>query len=119
MAAAIHWLESQNHTAITQHIAQLRQTALEGLATIEDIRIIGLQPDSSVISFVIDGVHHQDIATLLDQQNIAIRAGHHCAHPMLDALGLSGTVRLSLSLYNNQQDIETFIHALRKACSLL
>ena len=119
LASAIHWLQSQDHDAITRHIAQLRQKALEGLATIDDLRIIGLQPNSSVISFVIDGIHHQDIAMLLDQQNIAVRAGHHCAHPMLDALGLSGTVRLSLAAYNNRQDIETFINALRKACSLL
>ena len=73
----------------------------------------------SLISFVIDGVHHQDIATLLDQQGIAVRSGNHCAHPMLDALGLTGTVRVSFALYNTKQDVQRFIDALNKAADML
>lgn len=97
---------------------QLRQKAIDGIKEIEDLRIIGLQPNASLFSFVVDGVHHQDIATLLDQQGIALRAGHHCAHPMLDALGLSGTLRISLAMYNTEHDVERFIAALKKACNL-
>ncbi|GAL07686.1 cysteine desulfurase CsdA-CsdE [Photobacterium aphoticum] len=93
--------------------------ALAGIADIDDLRIIGLQPHASLFSFVVDGVHHQDIATLLDQQGIALRAGHHCAHPMMDALHVNGTLRVSLALYNTEQDVERFIAALQKACSLL
>lgn len=119
LATAIEWLESLDRHGAEKHIAQLRQKAIEGISEIDDLRIIGLQEHASIFSFVVDGVHHQDIATLLDQQGIALRAGHHCAHPMLDALGLTGTLRVSLALYNTEQDVERFIAALHKACSLL
>ncbi|MGF1760827.1 cysteine desulfurase CsdA [Photobacterium sagamiensis] len=119
LATAIDWLQSLDREGAEQHIQRLRQKAIDGIADIEDLRIVGLQPHASLFSFVVEGVHHQDIATLLDQQGIALRAGHHCAHPMLDALGLTGTLRVSLALYNTEQDIERFITALHKACSLL
>ncbi|HIF9457923.1 TPA: cysteine desulfurase CsdA [Photobacterium damselae] len=119
LAAAITWLQSLDREAAEAYVLQLRQKAIDGIKEIEDLRIIGLQPNASLFSFVIDGVHHQDIATLLDQQGIALRAGHHCAHPMLDALGLSGTLRVSLAMYNTEHDVERFIAALKKACDLL
>ena len=119
LAAAINWLAGIDHQAAEAHIHKLRQLAIDSIKDIDDLRIVGLQPDASLFSFVVDGVHHQDIATLLDQQGIALRAGHHCAHPMMDALGLSGTLRVSLALYNTEQDVERFIAALHKACSLL
>lgn len=119
LAAAITWLQSLDREAAEAYVLQLRQKAINGIKEIEDLRIIGLQPNASLFSFVVDGVHHQDIATLLDQQGIALRAGHHCAHPMLDALGLSGTLRVSLAMYNTEHDIERFIAALKKACDLL
>ncbi|HIF9096829.1 cysteine desulfurase CsdA [Photobacterium damselae] len=119
LAAAITWLQSLDREAAEAYVLQLRQKAIDGIKEIEDLRIIGLQPNASLFSFVVDGVHHQDIATLLDQQGIALRAGHHCAHPMLDALGLSGTLRVSLAMYNTEHDVERFIAALKKACDLL
>lgn len=119
LASAIDWLQSLDREGAEQHIQRLRQKAIDGITDIEDLRIVGLQDHASLFSFIVEGVHHQDIATLLDQQGIALRAGHHCAHPMLDALGLTGTLRVSLALYNTEQDIERFIAALHKACSLL
>lgn len=119
MAAAINWLGSIDREGAEQHIHALRQRAIEGIQDIEDLQVVGLQSDASLFSFVVEGVHHQDIATLLDQQGIALRAGHHCAHPMMDALGVSGTLRVSIALYNTEQDIDQFIAALHKACSLL
>lgn len=119
LAAAITWLQSLDRETAEAYVLQLRQKAIDGIKEIEDLRIIGLQPNASLFSFVVDGVHHQDIATLLDQQGIALRAGHHCAHPMLDALGLSGTLRVSLAMYNTEHDVERFIAALKKACDLL
>ncbi|HIF9398049.1 TPA: cysteine desulfurase CsdA [Photobacterium damselae] len=119
LAAAITWLQYLDREAAEAYVLQLRQKAIDGIKEIEDLRIIGLQPNASLFSFVVDGVHHQDIATLLDQQGIALRAGHHCAHPMLDALGLSGTLRVSLAMYNTEHDVERFIAALKKACDLL
>ncbi|MEJ2766618.1 cysteine desulfurase CsdA [Photobacterium sp. MCCC 1A19761] len=119
LAAAIDWLNDIDHPAAEAHIHRLRQQAIDGIRDIDGLRIVGLQPNASLFSFVVEGVHHQDIATLLDQQGIALRAGHHCAHPMLDALGLTGTLRVSLALYNTEQDVERFVAALHKACDLL
>lgn len=80
---------------------------------------MGYQPNASVITFVMDGVHHQDIATLLDQQGIAVRAGHHCAHPLMDALNVKGTVRISFGIYNNMDDVERLVAAIEKAVDML
>ncbi len=83
------------------------------------MRIIGYQPNASVISFVVEGIHHQDIATLLDQQGIAVRSGNHCAHPLMDALNIKGTIRLSFALYNTEQDVDIFLTSLEKALDIL
>uniref|UniRef100_UPI0038F64B6D aminotransferase class V-fold PLP-dependent enzyme n=1 Tax=Streptomyces scabiei TaxID=1930 RepID=UPI0038F64B6D len=72
-----------------------------------------------VLSIVIDGVHHQDLATLLDQQGIAVRAGHHCAHPLMEAFGVKGTVRISFGIYNTDEDVERLITAIEKAVDML
>ncbi|AAW85085.1 cysteine sulfinate desulfinase [Aliivibrio fischeri ES114] len=118
-ATAINWVKQFAHDDLNAHINELRQIAIDGIKDIEDLRFIGLQDNASLFSFVIDGVHHQDIATLLDQQGIAVRSGNHCAHPMLDALGLTGTVRVSFALYNTKQDVQRFIDALNKAADML
>ncbi len=119
LAAAIDWIKQFSHDDLNTHINELRQMAIDGIKDIDDLRFIGLQDNASLFSFVIDGVHHQDIATLLDQQGIAVRSGNHCAHPMLDALGLTGTVRVSFALYNTKQDVQRFIDALKKAADML
>ena len=118
-ATAINWVKQFTHNDLNTHINELRQMAIDGIKDIEDLRFVGLQNNASLFSFVIDGVHHQDIATLLDQQGIAVRSGNHCAHPMLDALGLTGTVRVSFALYNTKQDVQRFIDALNKAADML
>jgi cysteine sulfinate desulfinase len=119
LACAIDWLSQYDHAMLERHVSSLQQRAFEGLSQLEDIRIIGFQPGASVITFVMDGVHHQDIATLLDQQNIAVRAGNHCAHPLMDALGLKGTVRASFAIYNTIDDVDAFIRAVGKAVDML
>jgi cysteine sulfinate desulfinase len=119
LACAIDWLSQYDHDMLEKHVSALQQYAYQGLSELDDIRIIGFQPGASVITFVMDGVHHQDIATLLDQQNIAVRAGHHCAHPLMDALGLKGTVRASFAIYNTKEDVEAFIKAVSKAVDIL
>lgn len=119
LATAIQWLAQWQHDDLNAHIHQLRQSALQQIKDIEGLVIVGLQPQASLFSFIVEGVHHQDIATLLDQQGIAVRSGNHCAHPMLDALGIDGTIRVSFALYNNQQDVDRFANALHKACDML
>lgn len=123
LATAINWLQHFNYAELTAYQHALHQQLVDGLDEIEEVTIIGLQTNSSVISFKVtidnEEVHHQDIATLLDQQNIAVRSGHHCAHPLMEALGINGAVRVSLGIYTNKQDISAFLNALTKSIDLL
>lgn len=119
LETAIKWYQEFTHQDVATHIHSLVDKAQRRLNQIEDVRILGYQEHASVISFVIDGVHHQDIATLLDQQGIAVRAGHHCAHPLMDALNVKGTVRASFAIYNTDDDVERFIQAVEKAVDML
>lgn len=119
LATAIEWLNNLDRAACEAHIKTLQNRAYAKLTTVEDINIIGYQADASVLTFVVDGVHHQDVATLLDQQGIAVRAGHHCAHPMMDALGVKGTVRASFAIYNTVEEVDAFVSAVIKALDIL
>ena len=119
LACAIQWREQYDLSVLEQHVATLQQRAFDALNTMDDITVIGYQPGSSVITFTMQGVHHQDIATLLDQQHIAVRSGHHCAHPLMDALGVKGTVRASFAIYNTRQEVDRFIEALEKSVDIL
>ncbi|MCF7354051.1 cysteine desulfurase [Vibrio sp. CK2-1] len=123
LATALEWLNQFDKQQIEAHYQQLLNQLVSGLNNIDGLNIVGLQPNASVVSFTLqlDGedIHHNDIATLLDQQGIAVRSGHHCAHPLMDALGINGTVRVSLGIYNNDKDIEMFLAGLNKAIDLL
>ncbi|ELC9715227.1 cysteine desulfurase CsdA [Vibrio vulnificus] len=119
LAKAIEWYQGFARDEVESHLHQLQSATFRALSGMEDIRVIGYQNNASVITFVMDGVHHQDIATLLDQQGIAVRAGHHCAHPLMDALGVKGTVRVSFAIYNTMEDVEKLIAALEKAVDML
>ncbi|WP_256389623.1 cysteine desulfurase CsdA [Vibrio vulnificus] len=119
LAKAIEWYQGFARDEVESHLHQLQSATYRALREMVDIRVIGYQNNASVITFVMDGVHHQDIATLLDQQGIAVRAGHHCAHPLMDALGIKGTVRVSFAIYNTMEDVEKLIAALEKAVDML
>ncbi|EEX34679.1 MULTISPECIES: cysteine desulfurase CsdA [Vibrio] len=119
LATAINWYQSFEHTDVESHIHSLVQDANQRLSQIDDIRVLGYQANASVLSFIIEGAHHQDLATLLDQQGVAVRAGHHCAHPLMDALGVKGTVRASFAIYNTQQDVDKLVAAVEKAADML
>ena len=73
----------------------------------------------SVVSFVFDGVHHQDLGVILDQQGIAVRTGHHCTQPLMQRFGILGTTRASFALYNTKDEIDMFVLALKKAIKML
>lgn len=119
LKTAIDWSQSFNPIEVAQHIHCLVENARQRLSKIEDVTLLGYQTGASVISFVIDGVHHQDVATLLDQQGIAVRAGNHCAHPLMDALNVKGTIRASFAIYNTQEDVDRLIEAVEKAVDML
>ncbi|MCK6262546.1 cysteine desulfurase CsdA [Vibrio sp. ZSDE26] len=119
LAKAIDWYQGFDLQLIEKHISNLQRQTYLALKEMEDVQILGYREGASVISFSIDGVHHQDIATLLDQQGIAVRAGHHCAHPLMDALNIDGCVRISFGIYNDQSDVDRLIQALEKAVDML
>lgn len=119
LAKAIEWYQGFDHQEVEDHLHDLQNKTYQALSQMDDIRILGYQPKASVLTFVMDGVHHQDIATLLDQQGIAVRAGHHCAHPLMDALKVKGTVRVSFGMYNTEEDVERLIAAVEKAVDML
>ena len=120
IAAAANYLDGLDGAAVRAHETELVQLADSGLRQVEGVEIIG--PDGAkgpVVSFTIEGAHPQDVGTLLDQQGVAVRTGHHCAMPLMDALGLPGTVRASFALYNSVGDVERFVQAVRKAREFL
>ncbi len=119
LGAAIDYLNTIGMGSIARHEAELLHYATAQLTEIPGVRLIGTATDkASVLSFNVDGIHPHDLGTLLDHQGVAIRTGHHCAMPVMEFFGISGTARASLSLYNDREDIDQFIGALRRAIEM-
>lgn len=120
LGAAIQYLNKLDLPALVQEEERLIQRTLSHLKQIPGVRLVG-EPTSrsAVISFLLEGGHPHDVGTLLDQQGIAVRTGHHCAMPLMQRLGIPGTVRASFSLYNNDEDAERFLQGVEKARSFL
>ena len=118
--AAIDYINKLGKKAIAAYEHELLTYATAQLLTIEGLKIIGTaQHKVSVASFVIEGIHHQDLAIILDQQGIAIRTGHHCTQPLMHRLGILGTSRASFSFYNTKAEIDALMVALNKAVKML
>ena len=115
LGAAVDYLSSIGMDKITEHEKQLTQYSLEKLNNINGIRIHGSASDrSGVISFNIENIHPHDLAQFLNEYDIAVRVGHHCAQPLLSKLGETATARISTYIYNNEQDIDKLCDALRE-----
>ncbi|MBX7147303.1 MAG: cysteine desulfurase [Alphaproteobacteria bacterium] len=115
LSAVVHYVQTIGLDAIGQHEKSLLDYALEQLPSIKNLKIIGSSPDkTSILSFIIDGIHPHDIATILDQDGIAVRAGHHCAQPTMDHYNIAGTIRISFGMYNTFQDIDFLVKSLTK-----
>ena len=120
MGAAIAWLQRIDRTAAARHEDALLAHALELAGDFPGFRLLGRAPCKvAVLSFVLEGAHPQDVGTLLDQQGIAVRSGHHCAQPVMNRFGIPGTVRASFSLYNTHAEVESLFAALHKVRSFL
>jgi cysteine desulfurase/selenocysteine lyase len=120
LARAAEYVRSLGHSRIVDWEHQLLQHAHARLSEVAGLRIIG--PESgkaSVVSFVLDGVHPHDLGTILDHEGIAIRAGHHCAMPLMERLGLVATARASMAFYNTFEEIDRLAAALNKAREVL
>jgi len=120
MKPAIEFINIFGKSNIRAHEEHLLKYATEKLRAIEGLRIIGdVENKVSVISFIIDGVHPQDLAILLDNQGIAVRTGHHCAQPLMQCLGIVGTTRVSFAAYNTIEEVDVLIQALQKSLNML
>ncbi|HEX7803401.1 MAG TPA: cysteine desulfurase [Pseudoxanthomonas sp.] len=120
LGAAVDYLQSVGMVHIETRETELLAHATEELLKIDGLRLFGRAPGkAAVISFLIEGAHAHDLATLLDLEGVAIRSGQHCAHPLLQSLGVAATCRASLAFYNTHDEIERFVIALKKARSLL
>jgi cysteine sulfinate desulfinase len=118
LGATLDYLSSLEQPAVIAHEAALHDYLLRGLKARNGVRVLG-SPQVALVSFVVEGVHNADLAHLLTEQGIAVRAGHHCAMPLLKAMHLSGAIRVSLALYNDSDDLERFFEALDQALDML
>ncbi|MDD9872035.1 MAG: cysteine desulfurase [Deltaproteobacteria bacterium] len=119
LAAAVDYLQGVGLARIEQHEAALLAEAVLRLGEIPGLRIIaGGEQQTGVLSFVLDGVHPHDVGAVLDAEGVAIRAGHHCAQPLMKRLGVTATARVSFGLYNTSEDIERLAAALRRCIEI-
>ena len=120
LGAALDYLDGLGHERIAAYENELLQYATAAFKTVPGMRIVGEAADKvPVIAFLIDGVHSHDLAMLLDHEGIAVRSGHHCAHPLMQFFGVSATLRASLAFYNTRAEIDQFIDALARVRHLL
>lgn len=119
LAAAIDYVNRIGLDQIHEHEASLIRRAAEAISHIAGIRLYGPADRSGSLSFNIEGLHHYDIGTLLDQMGVAVRTGHHCCQPLMKRFGITGTIRASFALYNTQGEINTFAQSLEKAVGML
>ena len=126
LAKAIDYIESIGFDAIQQHEHELTRYCMEQLQTIEGMKIYGPNLTKGTVPFVRDAVvsfnvgdiHHLDMGTLLDRLGIAVRTGHHCAQPLMDRLGINGTVRASFALYNTKEEIDALVAGIRRVSQM-
>jgi cysteine desulfurase/selenocysteine lyase len=113
-AAAARFVRAHGLTAIHAHESALVAQAREALGRLNAVRLLGPAASAGIVSFVIEGVHPHDLGTILDEENVAIRAGHHCAQPLMAAMGLPATARASFGLYNDETDIAALVRGIER-----
>jgi len=112
--AAIDYVDSIGLDAIAAHEAALVRETREALSSLNSVRLFGPEGSAGIVSFAIEGVHPHDIGTILDEGRVAIRAGHHCAQPLMEYLGVDATARASFGVYNCRQDVEALIRGIER-----
>lgn len=115
LAAAITFIDGQDRAELVRHEQALTDYLVTGLQQVPGLRLVGEPAQrAGAVSFLLDEIHPQDAATLLDMQGIALRVGHHCAMPLMESLGIGGTMRASLACYNDRDDVDALLAALHK-----
>ena len=113
--AALGWMQEKGIEAITAHEGRLRDHVLEELTKLNFVRVFGRASDKApIIAFAVEGAHPHDVSAILDRTGVAVRAGHHCAQPLMKRLGVSATSRASFAAYNTHEDVEALIAGLHK-----
>jgi cysteine desulfurase/selenocysteine lyase len=119
LAAAVDYITGIGMDRISARERELLAYGTAALSAVPGLTLIGTAAEkSSVLSFVMDGVHPHDIGTVVDQEGVAIRTGHHCAQPLMQRLGIPATARASLALYNTREEIDALVAALQKVRQL-
>jgi cysteine desulfurase/selenocysteine lyase len=113
--AAIDYVEAIGLNAIHAHEAALVGLTRERLGAINSVRLFGPEDSAGIVSFAMQGVHPHDLGTILDEENVAIRAGHHCAQPLMDLLGVPATARASFGLYSDESDVAALVRGIERA----
>jgi len=114
LGAAVDFLQSLDKAAVQQHLKMLGEAAREELARIGGLKIIGnAEQASAIVSFVLENVHPHDVATFLAEEQVAVRAGHHCTQPIMDFFGIAGTTRASFTIYNELWEVEQLARSLK------
>ena len=120
LGKAIEYLSGLNMSAIQEYERGLGEYAESKLLQIEGLRLIGTAKNkTSVVSFVVEGIHHFDLGTLMDKQGVAIRTGHHCTQPIMDFYGITGTVRASFAFYNTRHEVDLLVKAVEHSIKML
>jgi cysteine desulfurase/selenocysteine lyase len=120
LGAAVDYLDALGMEHVARREAELLAHLADGMRAIPGVRMIGTAPDkAAVVSFLVDGAHAHDLATLLDLEGVAVRSGHHCAHPLMAFYGVPATCRASVAFYNTHGEIDIFLAALQKVRRLL
>ncbi|MHA0319428.1 aminotransferase class V-fold PLP-dependent enzyme [Sphingomonas melonis] len=114
LAAAIDYVEGIGLAAIHAHETALVRDARAALSSLSSVRLFGPEDSAGIVSFAVEGVHPHDVGTILDEGRVAIRAGHHCAQPLMEALGVDATARASFAVYNGPQDIEALVKGVER-----
>jgi cysteine desulfurase/selenocysteine lyase len=114
LEAAIAYVEGIGLEAISGHEAALVRETRDALSSINSVRLFGPEDSAGIVSFAIEGVHPHDIGTILDESRVAIRAGHHCAQPLMAHLGVDSTARASFGVYNGRQDVEALVRGIER-----
>jgi len=120
LGEAIRYIGGLGHAVMESQEQALLDHATKGLRAVDGLRIIGEATEKvAVVSFVVDGVHPHDLATFLDRDGVAVRAGHHCTQPLLEFYGLNATTRASFAFYNTLEEVDVFLESLKSAIDLL
>ncbi|MCB1422361.1 MAG: aminotransferase class V-fold PLP-dependent enzyme, partial [Nitratireductor sp.] len=116
MGAAMDYVEAIGREAILAHENDLRDYAAEQLSKINSLRLFGTTPDKGAIfSFELEGIHAHDVSMVIDRQGVAVRAGTHCAQPLMQRFGVTSTCRASFGMYNTRTEVDALVDALEKA----